>query len=54
MKASAIPCSHQPLTRSDNTVSAAQGGFTIPVATKQLLSPDRALKYSNLILIICI
>ena len=41
MKARAIPCSHQPPIRSDNTVSVAQGGTATPGATKQLLPPDR-------------
>ena len=37
MKACAIPCPHQPPTRSDNTVSLAQ-------ATKHLMAPDRVLR----------
>ena len=44
VKARAIPCPHQPLTRGDNTVSVAQGGIGIPGATKQLLPPDRVLR----------
>ena len=44
MKARAIPCTHQPLTRGDNTVSVAQGGTAIPGATKQLLPRDRVFK----------
>ena len=38
MKARAIPCSHQPPTRGNITVSAAPG------ATKQLFRPDRIFK----------
>ena len=43
-KARAIPCSHQPPTRVDNTVSVAQGDIATPGATKQLLSPDKVSK----------
>ena len=45
MKARAIPCPHQPPSRSDNTVSVAKGGTATatPGATKQLLPPDRVL-----------
>ena len=41
VKASVIPCPHQPPTKGDNTVSVAQGGTATPVATKRLLPPDR-------------
>ena len=44
VKARAIPCPLQPLTRGDNTVSAAQGGTATPGATKQLFLPDRVLR----------
>ena len=44
VKACAIPCPHQPPTRSDNTVSVAQGGTDTPGTTKQLLPPDRVLR----------
>ena len=44
VKARAIPCPHQPLTRGDNTVSVAQGGTATPCATKQLLLLDRVFK----------
>ena len=44
MKARAIPCLHQPPTRGHNTVSVAQGATTTPVATKQILPPDRVFK----------
>ena len=44
VKAHAIPCPHQLLTRSDNTVSVAQGSTATPGATKQLLPPDRVFK----------
>ena len=44
VKALAIPCPHQPPTRGDNTVSAAQGGAAIPGATTQILPPDRVLR----------
>ena len=36
-----IPYLHQPPTRSDNTVSVAQGGTATPGATKQLLPQNR-------------
>ena len=39
VKARVIPCTHQPLTRGDNTVSVAQGGTATLGATKQLLPP---------------
>ena len=44
VKARAIPCPLQPPTRSDNTVSVAQGGTATPGATKQLLPPNRVLR----------
>ena len=44
MKACVIPCPHQPPTRGDNTVSAAQGVTATPGTTKQLLPPDRVLR----------
>ena len=44
VKARAIPCPHQPPTKGDNTVLAAQGGTATPGATKQLLPPDRVLR----------
>ena len=44
VKARAIPCPHQPPTRSDNTVSVDQSGSAIPGATEQLLPPDRIFK----------
>ena len=44
MKAGAIPCSYQPQTRGDNTVSVAQGGTATPGATEQLFPPDRLFK----------
>ena len=44
VKACMIPCPHQPLTRSDNTVSVAQVSTTTPGTTKQLLPPDRVFK----------
>ena len=40
-----ILCPHQPATRSDNTVSVAQGGTTTPGTTKQILPLDRVFKY---------
>ena len=40
VKARAIPSPHQPPTRHDNTVSAAQGSTATPGATKQLLPPE--------------
>ena len=44
VKACAIPCPHQPPTRSDNTDSVAQAGTATPDTTKQLLPPDRVFK----------
>ena len=44
LKARVIPCPHQLPTRGDNTVSVAQSGTATPVATKQLLPPDRVFK----------
>ena len=44
MKARAITCPHQPPTRSDNTVSVAQGGTATPGAIKQLLPPEMVFK----------
>ena len=44
VKARAIPCPHQPLTRTDNKVSVAQSGTATPGATKQLLPPDKVFK----------
>ena len=44
VKATAIPCPHQPPTRGDNTVSVAQGGTVTPGATKQLLPLNRVLR----------
>ena len=34
-------CTHQPLTRCDNTISVAQGGTATTGATKQILPPYR-------------
>ncbi len=48
LKARVIPCPHQPPTRRDNTVSVAQDGTATPVATKQLLLPDRVFKRINI------
>ena len=45
MKPCAIPCPQQLPTRSDNTVSVAQGATATPGATKQLLSPERVYIY---------
>ena len=44
VKARAIPCPHQPVTRGDNRVSVAQGGTATPGATKQLWPPGRVLR----------
>ena len=44
VKAHAIPCPHQPPTRSDNTVSVAQGSTATSGASKQLLPPDKVFK----------
>ena len=44
MKARAITCPHQPVTRGDNTVLVAQSSTATPGTTKQLLPPDRVLK----------
>ena len=44
VKACAIPCPHQPPTRSDNTVLVAQDGTATPGTTKQLLPPYRVFK----------
>ena len=44
VKTRAIPCPHQPPTRSDNTVLVAQDGTTTPGTTKQLLPMDRLFK----------
>ena len=44
VKVHVVPCPHQPPTRSDNTVSVAQGSTATPGATKQLLPPDRVLR----------
>ena len=41
VKARAIPCPHQQLTKGNYTVSVAEGGTATPDATKQLLPPDR-------------
>ena len=46
VKARAIPCSHRPPSRGDNTVSVAQGSTATLGATKQLLPPDRVLRES--------
>ena len=54
VKARAIPCPHQPLSRGDNTVSVAQGGTATPGATKQLLPPDRVLRKSYIYIYIYI
>ena len=43
VKARAIPCPHQPPTRSYKIVSVAQGSIATPSVTKQLLPPDRVL-----------
>ena len=45
VKARAIPCTHQPPTRGDNTVSVTQGVTATPGATKQLLPADRIYIY---------
>ena len=45
VKACAIPCPYQPLTRGDNTVSVAQVGTATPGATKQLLMPNPFYTY---------
>ena len=37
-KQRAIPCSHHPPTRGDNTVSVAQSGTATPCSTKQHLA----------------
>ena len=37
VQARAIPCSHQPPTRGDNTVSITQGGTTIVSYLKPIL-----------------
>ena len=44
MKACVIPCPHQLPTRSDNTVSVAQGGTATSGITNQLFPPDRVFK----------
>ena len=44
VKAHAILCPHQLLTRSDNIVLVAQGGTATPGATKQFLPLDRVFK----------
>ena len=44
VKARAIPYPHHSPTRSDNTVTVAQGGTATPGATKQLLPPDKVLR----------
>ena len=44
VKARVIPCHHQPPTRSDNTVSVAQGSSATPGTTKQVLLPGRVFK----------
>ena len=56
VKAHVIPCSHQPPTRGENTLSVAQGCTATPGATKLLLSLYRVFKriiYTYIYIYIC-